>query len=59
MKWSFYYKSDDIERLISSLNERGFRESELKQNLNEFKSKLIEKLNKCPCKCVNELMFSY
>jgi hypothetical protein len=34
---------------MNSLNERGLRESELKQNLKEYKVRIIEKLNKFQC----------
>lgn len=46
MKWSFYCTQTHIESLIENLNERGLRESELKQNLLEVKDKIIENLNK-------------
>lgn len=45
-KWSVFHKAEDIDKLIESLNERGMRESELKQNLNDYKSKIIERLAK-------------
>jgi hypothetical protein len=50
MKWSFYCKLEDIEKLMSSLNDRGLRESELKQNLADFKQKITNGLSKCPSK---------
>ena len=43
-KWCFYYTSEQIDSLISSLNERGLRESDLKQNLLHLKSIIIEDL---------------
>ena len=49
IKWSFYHRVEDVEKLINSLNERGLRESELKQNLIDYKVRIIEKLNKFPC----------
>lgn len=45
-KWSLFYKAEDIDKLIESLNERGMRESELRQNLSDYKSKIIERLAK-------------
>lgn len=48
IKWSFYYTPDLIDQLINNLNERGQRESELKQNLTDFKSKIIEQIEKSP-----------
>jgi bromodomain adjacent to zinc finger domain protein 1A len=50
VKWSFYCKQDDIDKLINSLNERGIRESELKQSLCDFKHKIMQGLSKCPVK---------
>ena len=45
-KWSFFYKLDDINTLIESLNERGIRESELRQNLIDNIDNIVENLNK-------------
>jgi len=44
--WSFYCTSNQIEILFENLNERGIRESELKQNLTDLKDKIFESLNK-------------
>ena len=44
--WSFYHTAEEIEILIRSLSQRGIRESELKQSLDEFKDKLAEQLAK-------------
>ena len=46
IKWSFFTTSDDIDLLINSLNERGIRESELKQNLVDLKGKIIDNVSK-------------
>lgn len=45
-KWSFYSTQNAIEILLENLNERGVRESELKQNLMDIKDKIFENLNK-------------
>lgn len=45
-KWSFYCTQSNIDLLIENLNERGLRESELKQNLLDLKEKIFENLNK-------------
>jgi hypothetical protein len=37
---------DSVESLIASLNDRGLRESELKQSLLDNKEKIIENINK-------------
>lgn len=46
--WSFYSNEQDIEDLINSLNERGIRESELRNNLIHEKESLILAINDCP-----------
>ena len=47
-RWYFYSNPDDITKIINSLNERGFRESELRINLlNEYDS-LVNAINDCP-----------
>jgi len=45
IRWSFYYTNDDLECLLANLNERGVRESELKQSLLDHKEKIIEQFN--------------
>ena len=45
-KWCFYYTNEQIELLINNLNERGLRESELKQSLIDVKDKIIDGLSK-------------
>ncbi|RWS30097.1 bromodomain adjacent to zinc finger domain protein 1A-like isoform X2 [Leptotrombidium deliense] len=52
-KWSFYFKNEDIEALISSLNNRGFRESELKKVLKRDEKFLIQALQLCPVILLN------
>jgi len=52
--WSFYSSEKDLDTLISSLNERGFRESELKENLVFEREKLEKRLKKCPQQLINK-----
>lgn len=52
--WSFYSSEKDLDTLISSLNERGFRESELKENLIFEREKLEKRLKKCPQQLINK-----
>lgn len=40
--WSFYHNKDDLEMLISSLNKRGIRESDLRQVLESDKDNIDE-----------------
>lgn len=47
-KWSFYSESEDIEKLIQSLNKRGCRERELRNNLIQESQNLVEVINECP-----------
>ena len=42
-KWGFYFTVEQLDALIANLNERGLRESELKQNLLSFK---VEKFDR-------------
>lgn len=51
-RWHVYTEEEEIEKLLSSLNRRGFRESKLCDSLTEIKAKIYSKLKKCP---VNEL----
>ena len=46
--WSFYENPEDLDRLIASLNSRGNRESELKQELEKHKEYIEEAISKCP-----------
>jgi bromodomain adjacent to zinc finger domain protein 1A len=43
-KWCFYSTSEQIDALLNTLNERGLRESDLKQNILQLKSNIIENL---------------
>ncbi|RWS15810.1 Bromodomain adjacent to zinc finger domain protein 1A-like protein [Dinothrombium tinctorium] len=54
LKWAFIHKSEDIDSLIYNLNNRGFRESELKKNLLNIKSCLKESLEACPISILNK-----
>jgi bromodomain adjacent to zinc finger domain protein 1A len=42
--WSFYFTPESIDQLVSSLNQRGIRESELRQNLEDLKDKIVQQL---------------
>lgn len=57
-KWSFYGKIEDVETLINSLNKRGIRESELRNNLEHEFSSLISIIEKCPKYKLNSEVFS-
>ena len=46
-KWSFYENVDSIDQLILSLNERGYRESALKNMLLQEKERIVEGIQKC------------
>lgn len=46
-KWSFYEKPESVEQLILSLNERGYRESALKNILLQEKERIMEGIQKC------------
>ena len=52
-KWSFIYREEDLDALIAGLNERGERESALKENLILFKSKISQNLKACPVYLLN------
>jgi len=43
-KWCFYSTAEQIDALLNTLNERGLRESDLKQNLVQLKPNIIENL---------------
>jgi bromodomain adjacent to zinc finger domain protein 1A len=47
VKWAFYYTNEHLDQLISSLNSRGYRESELLFNLKQDKNAIIDLLSKC------------
>uniref|UniRef100_A0A1B0AGK0 Bromodomain adjacent to zinc finger domain protein 1A n=1 Tax=Glossina pallidipes TaxID=7398 RepID=A0A1B0AGK0_GLOPL len=47
-RWSYLYKSDDLEALFDSLNPLGSRECELREQLATFKSLLLEHMKQCP-----------
>ncbi|KAK2583060.1 hypothetical protein KPH14_009093 [Odynerus spinipes] len=57
-KWSFYGKLEDIEALINSLNKRGIREGELRNNLEHEMSSLISVIEECPRHKLNPEVFS-
>ncbi|XP_039757443.1 bromodomain adjacent to zinc finger domain protein 1A isoform X2 [Pararge aegeria] len=47
-QWWVYNTEEQIEQLIESLNKRGLRESELRQNLELEREHLVEYIKKCP-----------
>ena len=47
-KWLYFNTPEQLDRLIESLNPRGFREGPLKQAILEQKSRIIENMTKCP-----------
>ncbi|XP_014205969.1 bromodomain adjacent to zinc finger domain protein 1A isoform X2 [Copidosoma floridanum] len=56
--WSFFGNSNDIEKLIGSLSERGIRESELRHNLINEKESLELAINSCPKHKFNSQVFT-
>lgn len=48
LKWAYYEKPEEIEALCNSLNNRGIRESELKQVINHDKDYLVSLVSKTP-----------
>ena len=57
-KWYFYYKEEDLNSLIEGLNPRGDRESDLKENLMLFKSKIENGMDSCPVFLLNPTVVS-
>ncbi|XP_049864595.1 bromodomain adjacent to zinc finger domain protein 1A isoform X2 [Schistocerca gregaria] len=51
--WSFYCREEDIGDLIRSLNRRGIRESELRQNLIHEQPYIVENFPRCPTHKLN------
>lgn len=54
IKWSFYYKEEDLDALINALNTRGFRERSLREALISEKERIKELLAKCPANAFNK-----
>lgn len=52
-KWSVVFKADELNKLIDALNKRGYREADLKQNLEQEKSFIINYIEKCPVAALN------
>ncbi|CAH0385775.1 unnamed protein product [Bemisia tabaci] len=50
--WAFYKDENDINLLIDTLNNRGFREHDLKQVLMQEKERIVQSITNCP---VNKL----
>ena len=53
MRWSFYSNEAEINRLIESLNPRGYREGALKLALLEQKERVAKSLQDCPVGVLN------
>lgn len=47
-RWSYFYKKEDLDALIESLNPLGFRESELREQLTNLKDLIQEHIKNCP-----------
>ena len=47
-RWMYFSTPEQLEKLIDSLNPRGFREGPLKQAILEQKSRILENMTKCP-----------
>lgn len=52
-RWMVYHTEEQLEGLIQSLNKRGLRESELRQNLEQEKINMVNYINKCPVHLLN------
>lgn len=52
-KWSFYYKEEELDALLISLNNRGFRERALKDAIVNEKERIQEIMLKCPANSFN------
>ena len=48
LRWSYFYKKEDLDALIESLNPLGIRESELREQLTTLKELIYEHIKKCP-----------
>ena len=46
-KWAFFENVDTVDKLLASLNERGFRESALRNILLQDKERISESIQKC------------
>lgn len=47
-RWAYFYKKEDLDALIESLNPLGCRESELRQQLTTLKDLITEHIVNCP-----------
>lgn len=52
-KWSFFYREEELDTLLMSLNNRGFREKALREALVNEKERIKELLSKCPSNSFN------
>ncbi|XP_076283321.1 ATP-dependent chromatin assembly factor large subunit isoform X3 [Lasioglossum baleicum] len=57
-QWSFFGTQGDIEALIDSLNSRGIREGELRNNIVQEMTSLISIIEECPRHKLNPEVFS-
>ncbi|XP_073950847.1 bromodomain adjacent to zinc finger domain protein 1A-like [Choristoneura fumiferana] len=51
--WSVFHTQEQVEALIQSLNKRGLREHDLRQNLEIDKDNILEYIQKCPLHLLN------
>lgn len=58
-KWSFLSNNEDIENLIQSLNKRGYREKELRENLIHEAEDLRAVIERCPKNKLNPERVSF
>ncbi|XP_043462023.1 bromodomain adjacent to zinc finger domain protein 1A isoform X2 [Leptopilina heterotoma] len=57
-KWNFYGTREDIDAIINGLCKRGFRESELRNNLIMETSNIVEVIEECPRHKLNPEVFT-
>uniref|UniRef100_T1JGD9 WAC domain-containing protein n=1 Tax=Strigamia maritima TaxID=126957 RepID=T1JGD9_STRMM len=55
MRWSYLSSVDQLDALLASLNQRGFRESGLKESLFQDKTRIAQSISQCPSHVVNSL----
>ncbi|CAB3249511.1 unnamed protein product [Arctia plantaginis] len=52
-RWVVYHTEEQLDGLIQSLNKRGLRESELRQNLEQDRANLLHHISRCPVHLLN------
>ncbi|KAJ8714265.1 hypothetical protein PYW08_007885 [Mythimna loreyi] len=52
-RWYVYHTEEQLDALTASLNKRGLREGELRQNLEQDRAPLLQNLAKCPLHLLN------